>query len=162
VHQEVPNEGGAVQTIGTLKDRSGDRHLAVRYHRQLTHHIVPALHESHNHKGLTVEKSWWKGSKCNNSMWDRPETAAMFQQDCQPDSWIWGCEAAVGSLTGLQEVTGHCGGVGSLQNERRDVWSTALRKEQKRLWYTWTGLHLLREPLRTSGLKEVAAGAVGE
>jgi hypothetical protein len=69
---------------------------------------------------------------------------------------------AVGSLSGLQEVTGHCGGVSSLRNERRDVRSTALGKEQKQLWYTPTGFHLIREPFRTSSLKEVAAGAVGE
>jgi hypothetical protein len=28
--------------------------------------------------------------------------------------------------------------------------------------YTWTDLHLIRELLRTSGLKEGAAGATGE
>jgi hypothetical protein len=28
-------------------------------------------------------------------------------------------------------------------------------------WYTWTGSHLKKEPLGTSGLKEGAAGAVG-
>jgi hypothetical protein len=34
VHQEVPNEEAAVQTIGALEDRYRDRHLAVGHRRQ--------------------------------------------------------------------------------------------------------------------------------
>jgi hypothetical protein len=60
-----------------------------------------------------------------------------------------------------KRVTGHCGEVGLLRNERRDVQSTAVGKETW-WWYARTGSHVIREPLGTSGLKEGAAGAVGE
>jgi hypothetical protein len=33
-HKEVPNEGAALGIIGGLKDRCGDRHLAVGQRRQ--------------------------------------------------------------------------------------------------------------------------------
>jgi hypothetical protein len=35
-HQEVPNEEVAVEMIGALKNRSGNRHLAVRHRGRLT------------------------------------------------------------------------------------------------------------------------------
>jgi hypothetical protein len=38
----------------------------------------------------------------------------------------------------------------------------AVGKEQRRWQYTWTGSHLIREPLRTSSLKEGTMGTVGE
>jgi hypothetical protein len=34
-HQEVSKEEAAVETFGTLKNRYGDRHLAVGRHKQL-------------------------------------------------------------------------------------------------------------------------------
>lgn len=70
-------------------------------------------------------------------------------------------QQAVGISIRLQKMTGHYGMICSFQNERRDIISTALRKG--RWWcYTWTGLQLIREPLRMSDHKEEAAGAVGE
>jgi DNA repair exonuclease SbcCD ATPase subunit len=36
VHQEVPNEGAEVETVGPLEDRYGDRRLAVRRSGRLT------------------------------------------------------------------------------------------------------------------------------
>jgi hypothetical protein len=55
-------------------------------------------------------------------------------------------------------VIGHCGGVGPLQNERKDVKSTALGKMMMMVHLDrW---QLINEPLGTSGLKEGAAGEV--
>jgi hypothetical protein len=49
------------------------------------------------------------------------------------------------------------GGVSSLRNERKDIESTTLGKEQSR-WYTWTGLRLIREPLGMSSFKKEKKG----
>jgi hypothetical protein len=41
------------------------------------------------------------------------------------------------------------------------MWCTRFSETPDRgWWYTWTGSHLIRDPLRTSGLKKGAAGAV--
>jgi hypothetical protein len=46
------------------------------------------------------------------------------------------------------------------ETKKKDIKSTALGKG--RWWYTLTGWHFIRDPPGTNGLKERAAGAVGE
>jgi hypothetical protein len=58
-------------------------------------------------------------------------------------------------------VTGHCGGVGSLRNKGRRQKVQSSEKKVIVIHLDWTGLHLIREPLGMSGLKEGSAGAVG-
>jgi hypothetical protein len=75
-HLEVPKKEAAVETIGALEDRYGDRHLAVWHRRQpkkrtqrdggsrqklaaargrLTRPAVPARRKGRSHIGPTVE-----------------------------------------------------------------------------------------------------------
>jgi hypothetical protein len=49
--QKVTNEKAAVETVGALKDQSGDRSLAIRRRRRFTHHAAPALQKGRGHKG---------------------------------------------------------------------------------------------------------------
>jgi hypothetical protein len=58
--QEVPNELAAVEMIGALKDRSGDRHLTVRRCGWLTCHAIPEWREDRSLKGVMVGKRRWK------------------------------------------------------------------------------------------------------
>jgi hypothetical protein len=70
---------------------------------------------------------------------------------------------AVGISIGLRKVSDWTLWKGRPpRNERRDVQSTALGKEQRRWWYTSACSHLIRELLGTSGMKEGATGVVGE
>jgi hypothetical protein len=71
-YPEVPNEEAVVKTIGALKDRYGDQHLAVECHQQpkkqtqgnvgsrkklaaerrwMIRHAVPALLKEHGRQG---------------------------------------------------------------------------------------------------------------
>jgi hypothetical protein len=64
-NQEVPNEETAVETVGALKDRSGDRRLAARRRGRFTCRAVPARHKGRSHKGPTVEKRRREQQNCN-------------------------------------------------------------------------------------------------
>jgi hypothetical protein len=80
-HQEVPKEETAVETIGALEDRYGDRYIAVGSRRQpkkrtqgddgsreklvaarrrMTRRAIPARRKGRSHEGPTVEKRRWK------------------------------------------------------------------------------------------------------
>jgi hypothetical protein len=139
LHQEIPNEEAAVEMIRALKDQSGDWCLAVRCRRQLTHCAAPTLCESCSHKGLTVEKRQWKGLKCNNGIRDcrlkqqlHLGSETVFNKNVRQTLGLEVAKRSVRSSIWLWEVSEWTlWSVGPLRNERRDIQSTALRKEQK-------------------------------
>jgi hypothetical protein len=52
--------------------------------------------------------------------------------------------------------------LGSQADKRSGVQDPEETYIEDDVWYTWTGLHFIRELLGTSGLKEGEAGTVGE
>jgi hypothetical protein len=71
-------------------------------------------------------QQWNKGLRCKTSTSEEGEDIdRIFRKTVELEIE----KRIVRSLTGLWEVTGHCGGVSLLRNERRDVQNTALGKD---------------------------------
>jgi hypothetical protein len=94
-HLEVPKEGAAVETIGALEDRQGDRHLAVERRRlpkkrtqgdggsrkklavacrQMSRRAVPAWRKQRDRNRPAVEETQRNEPECNNGIRDRTES----------------------------------------------------------------------------------------
>jgi hypothetical protein len=99
----------------------GSRKLATT-HRWMTWSAVPA-----RHKGLTVEKKWWKGPECNDGIWNwglkqqlRLERRNFMRPSDKPSGWgLWSTPS--GLPCGFEKlVLRHYGGVGPYPNRRRE------------------------------------------
>jgi hypothetical protein len=157
-HPEDSNDGSAVETVRALKDRYGDRHLAVGRRRQpkkrtqdgggsrkkttaarrrMIRRAVPARNKGRGHKGLTVETRRRNDPECNNAIRNRGERRQVRLKKERTSGRIFRKTVEleierriVGSSTRLQEESDWIlWGVGPLRNERRDVQSTALGKD---------------------------------
>jgi hypothetical protein len=155
--QKFLKEGAALETIGALEDRHGDRQLAVGRRRQpkkrtqsdggsrkylavalrrMIRRAVPARCKGSSHRGPTVDKRRRKGPECKNKIKDRGARQQLRLRKERTFGRIFTKTAEmeietriVESSTGLQGVTGYCRWFGPFRNEGRDVTSTALGKE---------------------------------
>jgi hypothetical protein len=115
------------------------------------------------HGGPTVEKWRRKGQECNNRLKNRGarrhlhlQIERVFIKTVRQTLGLEVAKQAVEFSIGLREVSDWTLWKGRLPSETKEETS----KRQRRWWYTWTGSHLIRETLKTSGLEEGAAGIV--
>jgi hypothetical protein len=119
-------------------------------------------------KGRTFQKRRWMQLKFNNGIRDRGLKQELclgikktlyeaFRQTRELDVMKRAVVISIG-LWKMSDWTLWRGRLPPKRKKRR-----LKHSPQKRWWwYSWMGSHLIRKPIRTSGLKEGAAGAVGE
>jgi hypothetical protein len=122
---EVPHEEAAVQTIGALKDRSGDQQPAVECRSPLKRRTRDDV-VCGARKGLKFEKKQRTRTKCSN-MRDRGARQQLLLWKVRTLNETNGqtlkpkvVKLALGFSLRIRKMTEHCRGAGPLPNERKN------------------------------------------